>query len=121
MPDKFTALFQLNAVIALLFGLPLLLIPGRFLSAVGWAPVDPILSRILGAALLAFAWMSYRGMRANDVKLVRLIAEIQALFYILGGVSILRQLILVNYPTMVWSVFGILVVLGIAWIVLWLS
>ncbi len=42
-----------HAVLSGVLGLVLLTVPGRFLQMIGWGPVDPILSRILGAALLA--------------------------------------------------------------------
>ena len=58
--------FLIHAVVAVIMGIPLLIIPGRFLPLFGWteAAIDPLLTRILGAALLAFAWSSYRGWRS---------------------------------------------------------
>ena len=48
---KVTALVW--GILTLVLGVCLLLAPGRFLDTFGWAPVEPILDRVLGAALLA--------------------------------------------------------------------
>ena len=59
-------IFALHSIVALVFGLPLLIAPGRALEVLDWAPIDPILTRMLGAALLALAWGSFRGWRAEE-------------------------------------------------------
>jgi hypothetical protein len=49
----------------MIFALPLLLIPGKFMSIFGWSPVDPIMSRLVGAALLGIGVESLLGRNAN--------------------------------------------------------
>jgi hypothetical protein len=111
---KFT--FLIHAVVGVLFGTPLLIAPGRFLGWVGWAPVDPILSRVLGAALLALAWSSFRGWQATERAQVGILVEMEAVFTVLGCVGLLRHLLFAHYPAMPWVVFAILVIFAIAWI-----
>jgi hypothetical protein len=70
--------FLIHAVVAVVFGVLLLLIPGRSLTLIGWVPetitipnsdlsapgtflVDAIITRLLGAALLAMAFSSFQG------------------------------------------------------------
>ena len=65
--------FLVHAIFAALGGGILLLIPGRFLLWLGWAPIDPIMSRLFGAALLALAWSSFQGWRAREWAQVFLI------------------------------------------------
>jgi hypothetical protein len=113
-PLKFT--FLIHAVGGFLFGAPLLLAPGRFLGWLGWVPVDPLLSRVLGAALLALAWSSFRGWRATERAQVAILVEMEAVFTVLGCVGLLRHLLIANYPAMVWTVFAILLIFAIAWI-----
>ena len=76
--------FLVHAVVALLFGAALLAAPGRTLGLFGWAPVDPLLSRVLGAALLALAWGSFRGFRAAERWQVALLVELEAVFCVLA-------------------------------------
>jgi hypothetical protein len=102
--------------VGLFLGALLLLIPGRTLLALGWAPIDPIISRILGAALLALAWSSFRGWRATDRSQVAIVLEMEAVYTVLGCVGLLRHLLFANYPVIVWAVFLLLLVFAAAWI-----
>ena len=45
--------FLVHAVLTLILGLLLFLIPGRFLLLLGWHPIDAVASRLFGAVLLA--------------------------------------------------------------------
>jgi hypothetical protein len=108
--------FLVHSVVALVFGFALLVAPGRFLDAFQWAPVDPILTRVLGAAMLAHAWGSYRGWKAQDRAHVSLLLEIEATFTVLGALGVLRHLLFAYYPWPVWLLFVILAVFAIAWV-----
>jgi len=111
---KFT--FLIHAVVALILGALLLIIPGRFLGWIGWAPVEPIINRVLGAALLALAWSSFRGWLATERAQVAILIEMEVAFTVLGCIGVLRHLLFAPYPLMVWIVFAILALFAIAWI-----
>lgn len=113
--------FLVHAVVAVVFGAPLLIAPGRFLDLFGWAPVDPILSRVLGAALLALGWSSFRGWRATAWAEVARVVELEAVFTVCGSVGVLRHLLTAHYPLMVWALFGVLAAFAVAWIAAWLK
>ena len=66
MNRAFRVIFVLFALFTLIFGAPLLLAPGRFLEMFGWAPVEPLLFRLLGAALLAMSWSAFINFRAPE-------------------------------------------------------
>ena len=117
MPKFLKFIFLIHAIVALAVGAPLLITPGRFLGAVGWAPVEPVINRILGAALLALAWSSFRGWRATDKAQVAFLVEMETAFTVLGCIGIVRHLLIANYPLIVWIVFAILALFAIAWIV----
>jgi hypothetical protein len=108
--------FAVHAVLSLIIGALLLLIPGRSLQALGWAPIDPILSRLLGAALLGLAWSSFRGWQAEDRSRVAIVVEMEAAFTVLGCVGLLRHLLVAPYPLIVWAVFVVLLAFALAWI-----
>jgi hypothetical protein len=109
--------FLIHAIVAVLAGALMLLIPGRFLKAVGWAPIDPIISRLLGAALLALAWSSFRGWRAAGWVQVAILVELEAAFTILACVGLLRHLLVSRYPYFVWLQLALFAVFACAWIV----
>lgn len=116
MSKALRATFLVHAVVALVLGVPLLILPGQFLNLFIWRPIDPLISRLLGAALLALAWGSFRGWQATERAQVKTLLEIEAVFTVLGSIGLLRHLLIASYPLIVWVVFLLLVVFSIAWI-----
>ena len=109
--------FAVHAIVALVFGLPLLIAPGRVLDVVEWAPIDPILTRMLGAALLALAWSSFRGWRAVAWDQVAYIVEVEIIFTVLSAVGFIGHLVVASYPWHIWTLLVLLVLFAIAWII----
>ena len=113
--------FLIHAIVAAVFGLLLLFLPGRFLGALAWAPIDPLLSRLLGAALLALGWSSWRGWNARERAEVAVLVEMEVVYTVLGCVGLLRHLLVARYPFMVWALFIVLLAFAVAWIASWLK
>ena len=112
--------FLIYAVVTVLVGVLLLVIPGRFLWWVGWGTwetIDPLMSKLAGAALLALSWGSFYGWRAAERSQVAILIEMEAAFTALACVGWLRNLLVTPYPARVWVVFAVLAVFAIAWIV----
>ena len=107
--------FLIHVIVSLIFGAALLLAPGRFLGLFGWAPIDPLISRLLGAALLALAWSSYRGWGASSYEQVSVLVEMEVIFTVFGSVGLLRHLLKAWYPWYVWFLLAVLLVFAIAW------
>ena len=110
-------LFLVHAVVATIGGLALLVAPGRTLGWFGWAPVDPLISRILGAALLALAWSSLRGWRAATRVQAAILVELEAIFTVLTCIGLLRLFLSANWPWYDWTLLGIFVAFALAWLV----
>jgi hypothetical protein len=108
--------FLVHVLVALIFGLPLLIIPGRTLEYLGWAPIDPIMSRMVGAALLALAWGSYRAWRAPVRGDVTILLQVEIAFTVLSAAGILRHLVSGSWPWYVWMTFVIFALFALAWI-----
>lgn len=119
MSKLLKVVFPVHAVVAAVSGALLLIIPGRSLQWVDWAPIDPILTRVLGAALLGLAWSSLRGWRAREWREVAILVEAEAAFTILGAVGVLRHLVTSTWPVTVWVLFGVLAAFALAWVVAW--
>ena len=109
--------FLIHAIVALIFGLLMLIIPGRFLVFFDWAPIDPIAGRLLGAALLALSWSSYRSYVANEWSKVYIVVELETIFTVLACVGLLRHLLVGSWPWFPWTLFAIFAILAIAWII----
>jgi hypothetical protein len=108
--------FLVHAVVAVLFGLPLLAAPGRFLDVFDWAPIDPIMTRLVGAALLALGWGSYRGWRAAARGDVEILIQVEVVFTVLSAVAILRHLVEGSWPWYVWTMFIVFAIFAVVWI-----
>lgn len=109
--------FLIHTFITVVGGLLLLIIPGRTLLLLGWAPIDPILSRVLGAALLALGWGSFRGWQASERAEAQVVMELEAAFAGLACAGLLRHLLFANYPPVVWLLFAVLGIFALGWTV----
>lgn len=111
--------FMIHAIVAMIMGIPLLIVPGRWLPLFGWTAdaIDPVMSRVLASALIALGWSSFRGWQATDWEQVNIIVEAEALFTVLAVIGMLRHLIGFSWPAGVWLIFALFVVFAIAWIV----
>ena len=76
MSKLLKGLFLLAAVLGFLTGAPLLLAPGRALGLLAWDVVDPLITRLLGAALLALAWGSLRAYLSAERERMQALAEV---------------------------------------------
>jgi hypothetical protein len=116
MSKSLRTVFLIHAVVGVIFGVPMLIAPGRILIWLGWSPIDPVVSRLLGAALLALAWSSFRGWGAEDRARVALLLETEAVFTVLGCIGLLRHLLFFAYPVPPWIVLVIMALFAAAWI-----
>jgi hypothetical protein len=108
--------FLIHMIVAAVVGVLLLVIPGRFLGWFGWAPIDPLLSRVLGAAFLALAWGSFRGWRSTEWGQLTILVEVEAAFSVLACIGLLRHLLFARWPAGVWALFAGLALFSAAWI-----
>jgi hypothetical protein len=107
--------FLLHMIIGVLLGVFLFLIPGRTLTLLGWVPesvpipnseitapgtifVDPVITRLLGAALLALAFSGYLGWRASTWGQVTLIVQVELVYCILGSLTYIAAFFLLQRP-----------------------
>ena len=116
MSKYLKGLFGIHAVVAFLMGAPLLLAPGRTLDLFTWFPQDVMLTRLLGAALLALAVGSIRGFLATEAAATKTIIEMDLVFCALGAVGFARHLFgTAHYAPIIWVIFGMLVFFAAAW------
>ena len=117
MSKYLKGLFVAHTVVAFGLGTPLLLAPGRFLELFKWAPIDPLISRLLGAALLALAWSSFQGFRAAERSQVKTVIVMEIIFTGLSTIGWLRHLTKGSWPLVVWLMFLLMVLFFLAWLV----
>jgi hypothetical protein len=128
--------FLVHAIVAVVFGAALWLVPGRFLTLVGWvqesftidgteitAPgtlfVDGVITRLLGAVLLALAFSSYQGWRTQEWAKVALVVQLEAVFCLLSVIAGLMVVLFLRedpLPLFGWLTLVLLAAFGAAWI-----
>lgn len=81
-----------------------------------WSPQDALITRLFGAALLAFAWSSFRGWQSQSFEQAAAHVEMETVFTIFGCMGLLRHLFKGAYPTIVYVVFGLLLIFAILWV-----
>ena len=120
--------FLVHLINAGVLGAIMLVAPGRLLSLVGWAPIDPIMSRLLGAVTVALAWTSLQGWRiiagadgaalgTEEEAKVGLLVQMEAMYTLLASVGLLRHLLYGRWPWYAWLLFADYALFAIAWIV----
>ncbi len=126
--------FLVHLIVALILGAALFLIPGRTLTLLGWVDewvqlpeselsipggtfVDGVITRVLGAALLALGFASYLGWRASRREQVNLLVQVELVFCVLGIIAILIGLFTMGraMPVIGWILAAILAVFAVAW------
>jgi hypothetical protein len=105
-----------NAIVWIIIGVLLLVVPGRFLTWLDWTPIEPVMSRMLGAAFLALAWGDLRVWRGSSPVGAGLLVEMQIIFSTLAALGLLRHLLSASFPVKVWILFAILVLFALAWL-----
>ena len=116
MSKALKTLFLVHAVVGIVAGALLLIIPGRFLEWLHWgANIDPIASRILGAALLALAWSSLFGWRATRRSQVAVLIQMETIFTVLACVGMLRHMYRGDWVPAAWVMLGLFAAFAIAW------
>jgi hypothetical protein len=108
--------FLIHAIVALVFGIALYVVPGIFLSLVGWNDFDGNMSRAFAAALLALAVSSWFGYRAAGWEQVRIVVQMETAFTVLGAVAGLYGFFVKGAPAVIWVAIVIWVAFAAAWI-----
>ena len=111
--------FLVHTIVAVVLGVALMAAPGRVLGWFGVPGLDGFanfFSRLLGAAVLALAWMSFRGWLASEWRQVAIIVEGEVFYSVLGCVGLLRLGLKGHWGWLLWTTFGMLAAFAVVWI-----
>lgn len=114
VPKSLRVWFVIHFVVDMLFAIPLIFFPEVIMPLLGWQTVDPITSRLVGAALLGIGGESLLGRKASrEVFLALLNLKILwASSAVLGiGLGIAA-----GGPPMAWGFLAVFVIFGGIWI-----
>jgi hypothetical protein len=114
VPKSLRIWFVIHFVIDLLFAIPLLFFPERIMPLLGWSVVDPISSRLVGAALLGIGGESLLSRSASrEVFLALLNLKI---IWAVGAILGIFLGILNGGPPLAWVFLAIFGIFGGVWV-----
>ena len=113
VPDRLRFWFIVHFAIDFLFAVPLLLAPEFTLNLFGWTTVDPLASRLVGAALMGIGGESLLGRNAS-VEVFRAMLDLK-IIWSLGAIFGIGASMAGGGPVMGWVVLGIFVAFCALW------
>jgi len=117
VPNSLRTWFVIHFVVDMLVGIPLLFIPELVMPLLGWDMIDPIASRVVGAALMGIGIESYLG-RNSRIEVFRAMLNLKVIWSssaILGiGLGIWQ-----GGASAGWLFLGIFVIFWFVWIYYW--
>lgn len=102
IPRGLKITFLAHFIVALIFGLAFLLLPGQTGGLYGMQAPQLDVYRLLGAALLGYAASSWLGYQASTWESVRIVVFMEMLWTLLGTLVMLYALIFSGFPALGW-------------------
>jgi hypothetical protein len=107
--------FWCHAVVALVLGVPMFAIPALLGQWINWPIADPAMTRLAGAAMVAWGVTSVLGALAHEWQETRIVVEGELAFCSLGAVGMAYSLFAEAAPTFAWVSFALFVVFAFVW------
>ena len=113
IPASLRRWFVAHFIVDWLFALPLLVAPVATLRLLGWTVIDPVATRLVGAALLAIGGQSYL-VRNQDLPVFRALLDLKLIW---SAAAIFGLLIAVGSgaPPACWGILSIFIVFFGVW------
>lgn len=117
IPEHLRTWFVIHFVVDMLLGIPLLLFPEIVMPLLGWNPIDPIASRVVGAALMGIGIESYQGRNAS-IEVFRAMLNLKVTWSSSAILGIWLGIWMGGAKTG-WLFLGIFVIFWVVWIYYW--
>jgi hypothetical protein len=119
VPRNLRRWFVIHFVVDILFAIPLLLIPEVIMPLGGRKIVDPVTSRLVGAALLGIGVESLLGRNASR-EVFKAMLNLKVV-WASGAVLVITLGIIVGAPASAWLFLAIFVLFLIVWSYYWIT
>ena len=117
VPNSLRTWFLIHFVADMITGVPLLLFPELVMPLLGWTAIDPIATRVVGAALMGIGIESYLGRNAG-IDVYRAMLNLKVIWSssaILGiGLGIWQ-----GGPKAGWLFLAVFIIFWVVWIYYW--
>jgi len=107
--------FVVHFILDVIFAIPLLLFPKETLQLFGWTQIDPLATRLVGAALMGIGLESLIGRNAT-VDAFRAMLNLKVIWSLSAVFGITLSMIQGGPPVFGWAVLAIFGSFSILWI-----
>lgn len=114
VPDSLRFWFVVHFVLDFILAVPLLFAPEILLPLVGWETIDPIMSRLVGAALMGIGVESLLGRNAG-VEAYRAMLNLKIIWASSASLGLILGLA-AGGPPIGWAILAIFVLFLLLWI-----
>ncbi len=117
VPVRLRWWFVVHFAVDLLFAIPLLLVPVFTLETFGWSTVDPLASRLVGAALIGIGVESFLG-RNGSVESFRTMLRLKILWSVSASFGIALSIVQ-GAPALAWGFLAVFAGFSAVWMYYW--
>ena len=117
VPKPLKIWFVIHFAVDVILAIPLMIVPQVFLSALGWKIVDPIASRLVGAALFGIGIESLLSIKASVDTYIGML-NLKIIWSTAAIVGTVISLIALGNegPKLAWGIVGIFFLFAVIWI-----
>jgi len=115
VPNNLRQWFVVHFAVDIIFAIPLLIAPVAFLTLLGWETVDPLATRLVGAALLAIGVESLLGRNAG-VESFKGMLNLKLIWSGAASIGILVTMVTVGGPAAGWLLLLTFVAFHLLWL-----
>ena len=114
VPKSLRTWFVIHFILDFIFAVPLILIPVQFLSLFGWTIIDPLVTRLVGAALMGIGVESFLGRNAG-VEAYRGMLNLKIIWSASATFGLLLTMLTLGSPLVGWVLVAIFAPFCVLW------
>jgi hypothetical protein len=102
-------MFLIHFFVSILFGIVFLIFVEAFVAFIQWPYLDPVVGRLLGAALIGFGATSLLAWRETEWAKVKIVVQMEIVWCAIGSIICLVSVFLFPLPFFTWIIIIILI------------
>ena len=114
LPQGLRTWFAIHFAVDMLIGIPLLFFPDKIMPFFGWDQIDPITSRLVGAALLGIGGESLLS-RNGSVEVFKALLSLKIIWAV-GAITAIGLGIITGGPSLAWGFLAVFVIFLFIWL-----
>ena len=114
LPQGLRTWFLIHFAVDMLIGIPLLFFPNLIMPWFGWGQVDPITSRLVGAALLGIGGESLLSRNAS-IEVFKALLSLKIIWAV-GAITAIGLGIAAGGPPLAWGFLAVFVIFLFIWL-----